>query len=258
MTNIGPSSSQICFSPAVREKFEAVGKLELIDSLEGFYSQLLKCRREFVEYSNPETMSEVARAAANVQVLQQIHLHRAERLLVSAGSMIAEENIYGLTLLIRGHIESTAIMGYLCDRICAFMNGSVPFERVIFDIAHALMGVKHVMFKEKPDPVNIMTAIEKADRYFERKAGSSGQGMLADCYAWLSDFAHPNFLSGSSALKLNRSLGRLEFRHGFGLSEEEIGHLGYLDISAALFIMFFNDLTEMVPSAFPAGVSPDI
>lgn len=242
--------ARVVFSSAVRAKFEALEKADLIDDLERFHGQLVARRREAVDYPDVETISEATRAVRNVEVLSQAHLHRAERLMASSGSMIADENIYGLTLLIRGHIESTSILGFLCERIASFGKGGVLFERVIHDIAHAMMGARHPMFSQQPDPVNILSAIEKADRYFERKHKGPRQGMLADCYAWLSDFAHPNFLSGDSAICLDKAAGRFEFRHGGALSQEELEQLGYLAISAELFVDFFDDLADLTAKAF--------
>lgn len=239
-----------CFQDAIRSQFEADGKSELIAALEVAYAGVVKRRRDFVVYGDPATISERDRAISNVEVIRQIQLHRAERLMVSAGTMLAEQNVYGLVLLIRGHCESTAVLGYLCDRVDSFAKGNIPFETVIFNIAHAMMGGRHDLFAKMPDPINILTAIEKADRYFERQNKISKQGMLTDCYAWLSEFAHPNFNSSDSALRLNAKLLRFEFRHGGALSREEADLLGYLDISADLFLQFFDDLGPLAATAF--------
>ncbi len=228
----------------------AIDELDVIESIEDAYGELIERRRDFVPYGAPEDRSARSQAFANLAVIGQAQLHRAERLIASSGAMISERNVYGLVLLIRGHYESTAVLGYLCERVSAFVKGNIPFETVIFDISHSMMGAKHELFAEMPDPTNIMTAIGKADRYLERSAFPEAKGMLADCYAWLSEFAHPNFNSSDAALRLNAERDGFEFRHGGDLSIGELQMLGYLDISTSVFIRLFDDLARLATEAF--------
>jgi hypothetical protein len=239
-----------CLQDDVRRQFEANGRADMVASLEEAYAGVIGRRRDFVAYGDPATVPERDRAFSNIEVIRQVQLHRAERLMASAGAMITERNVYGLVLLIRGHYESTAILGYLCDRVDSFAKDNVPFGTVILNIAHAMMGGRHERFAKMPDPINILTAIEKADRYFERRDKSLKKGMLADCYGWLSETAHPNFNSSDAALRLNTERAGFEFRHGEALSDEEAELLGYLDISAELFLLFFDELGTLAATAF--------
>lgn len=241
------------FPNKVRKRFEVAGKLELIQTLEGGYAATIARRRDFVQYGDPDTISERERALANVEVIRQVQLHRAERLMASCGTMIAERNIYGLVLLMRGHYESTAVLGYLCNRVDAFVKGNILFETIIQNIGYTMMGGRHDLFANMPDPTSIMTAIEKADHFYERQNKSDKKGMLADCYAWLSEFAHPNFNSNYSAMRLNQESSRFEFLHGEDLPEESADLLGYLDISVQAFIQFFDNLQPLSAIAFAAG-----
>lgn len=240
----------LCFRDDVRQLLAAIDELDVIESIEESYAELIARRRDFVAYGVPGEQSARSQAFANLAVIGQVQLHRAERLIASSGTMIAERNIYGLVLLIRGHYESTAILGYLCDRVSAFVKGNIPFEKIIFDISHTMMGAKHELFKEMPDPTNILTAIEKADRYIEQSGVIDKSGMLADCYAWLSEFAHPNFNSSDAALRLDADRNGFSFRHGGELVTEELQLLGYLDISASVFIRVFDDLGQLATDAF--------
>lgn len=230
--------------------FTALDNLDIITSIESGYQDLIDRRSYFVAYGDPAEMSERNRAWANIAVIRQVQIHRAERLIASSGTMLAERNIYGLVLLIRGHYESTAIIGDLCDRVSSFLKGNISFETIIFDIAHTMMGAKHEFFAEMPDPINILTAIEKADRYIRQSGFIDANGMLADCYGWLSEFAHPSFNSSDAALRLNHQRCGFEFRHGGDLSPEEIQMLGYLDISANVFTQVFDDLVRLSDQAF--------
>lgn len=91
-----------CFSPAVGELFERWDELKVLDSLEISHQKLLDRRKEVVEYGDPEAIEPRRRAALNCDLLQQTLLHRAERLLVSSGTMLLENNVVGAPLLFAG------------------------------------------------------------------------------------------------------------------------------------------------------------
>jgi len=234
---------------------------DLIEELESAYALLSDRRKESVEYGDIDAITEQYRALTNCELLQQVFLHRAERLMVSSGTMVLEKNVYGLVLVIRGHFETTAALGYLCNRIQAFIDGVIEFEVVIMDIAKMTMGGKHQIFKtlsspylEKfPDPINVLTSLEKADRFLEREAGVGKTGILQDSHAWLSEFSHPNFNSNSSGFRQLKESGRFEFRHEEKLQKQELSLLGYLDISAKLFLGLFDALNPLAQRAFASS-----
>ena len=66
--------------------------------------------------------------------------------------------------------------------------------------------------------------------------------MIADSYAWLSECAHPNFLSHASAIEADLENHRLLIHHSGPLRPEELSTIGYLDISAGLFLALFDDM----------------
>jgi hypothetical protein len=241
-----------CFSEAVSTRFKAVIGEDVISSLEAAYAELIKRRREWVNYGDLRTITEPARANANCEVLGQALLHRAEKMIVSSGTMIGENNIYGLALMVRGHLEATAMLGYFCERLRSFAAGNVPFDDIAWNIAGAALGAKHEQFAAAPQPINTMTCIEKADRYLEANGFPAGKRMIADCYAWLSDFAHPNFLSMGSAIEAQDNTGRMRILHDVELGPRELSTLGYLDISAKLFLKLFDDFADRAADAFPA------
>ena len=241
-----------CFPASVRARFEEIGEGDVIASLEAGYHDLLNRHREYIQFGDPRHITEAARARANGQVLRQSLLHRAERLIVSSGTMINENNFYGLALMVRGHFEATAMLGYFCHRMWSFAAGNISFDDITWNLATALMGAKHEQFKDAPNPINIMTCIEKADRYLENMGFPAGHGMISDCYAWLSDCAHPNFLSMGSAIVVDDQIGGIRIRHNMDLRREEMTTLGYLDISAKLFLQLFDDFAAHSDNAFQA------
>lgn len=234
-----------CFSPAVRDLFDRWGQGEFLKSLEASHQQLLERRIDTVEFGNPQTLTPEKRAAANCRLLQQALLHRAERLLASSGTMLLENNVYGLALIARGHCETTAVLGHFCSRLESLAAGRISFDDFQWNIADAVMGAKHHQFTAARHPVNILTCIEKSDKYLDKYFFKEKRGMLQDCYDWLSEFSHPNFLSNISAFTLDRPNNRFVLQHGHGHPRQEDFQLpGYLDLSAALFVYLFDEFTR--------------
>jgi hypothetical protein len=229
-----------CFSDDVRKLFKDWKQEKLCEELENFHKQLLERRVDAVEYSDPEKLSAKLRTRLNCQVLRQALLHRAERLIVSSGTMFLDKNIYGLALIVRGHVEGTAVLGYFCNRVQSFAAGNIPFEKFDEEAADTIMGAKHDLFSKAKAPKNILTMIEKDDRFLDGEIFKSKKEMLKDIYGWLSEFAHPNFLSNSSAFKLDKPSGRMVFRHDNDLQESDFQQAGYLSISAKLFIAMYD------------------
>jgi hypothetical protein len=221
------------FSPAVRELFAHWHHDQLLGRLEDLDRKLLDRRKEFVQIADQTDPHK--HTASNCEVLQQILLHRAERLLAGAGLMLLENNIYGLALIVRGHYEATAVLGYMCNRLESLKAGNISFEDFALNIACEVLGAKHDQFSRAPDPPNILTCIEKADRYLDTHCFKKKMGMLRDCYDWLSDFAHPNFLSHCSSYTVDRVNRRFVFRHDSNTQESDFELMTYLEISAGLF-----------------------
>ena len=233
-----------CFSPTVHELFDHWGKRDLLESLEASHQQLLDRRLETVEFGEPESLTPNQRAISNCQLLQQALLHRAERLLASCGTMLLENNIYGLALMVRGHCEATAVLGYFCSRLESLAAGNIKFEDFEWNISDALMGAKHQVFTEARPPINILTCIKKADKYLEKHISEGEKGSLQDCYNWMSEFSHPNFPSNDSAFTLDKPNNRFVMRHESDLQEVDFQLLGYLEISSGFFVILFDAFTE--------------
>jgi hypothetical protein len=227
------------FSPAVREVFTRWSHGDLLNSLEAAHQKFRDRRKDAVviaDQSEPRKHT-----AANCLLLQQSLLHRAERLLAGAGTMLLENNIYGLALMIRGHYEATAVLGYVCSRMESLKAGSISFEDFALNVASGILGARHEHFAKAPNPPNILTCIEKADKYLDAHCFKEKRGMLLDCYNWLSDFSHPNFLSNASSFTIDRANRRFSFRHEGDIQESDFQLMTYLDIGAVVFLQFFDD-----------------
>jgi hypothetical protein len=75
-------------------------------------------------------------------------------------------------------------------------------------VADAVMGSRNEAFPKANPPSNIMTCIEKGDRFIDKMIGKK-LGVLRNNYGWLSEFAHPNYCSNNSSFDLDKATGRI-------------------------------------------------
>jgi hypothetical protein len=213
--------------------------------LEIHFKKLVDWQIAALEFGNPEKISERRRARNNLQILIQGLLHRSISLLQAVSPMIERANVYGLGLICRGHIESTAQLGYFCDQLTALKNRNITFDHFHERLACALMGAAHPIFKDAPKPLNVMTYIEKADRHLTRFHKLAHEELINDCYSWLSDLCHPNFLSSSSSFIVDNKKNEFIFRNELTNSPNDCKIIFYLAISSDFFALFFKDICSL-------------
>jgi hypothetical protein len=229
-----------CFTADVKKLFQQAGRSETCEELESSYKKHLERRTEFVEYGDPDKLSTKTRARLNCRVIQQTLLHRAERLIASSGTAILEKNIYALALLVRGHVEGTAVLGYLCTRLRTLTRDKITIENFSEGVADTISGARHDLFSDGTKSVNILTCVKKADDFIDEEFKLEKKEMLKEGYNWLSEFAHPNFLSHSGAFSLDKTTNRFVFHHDRALEDGDFQHAIYLSISADLFLPLFD------------------
>jgi hypothetical protein len=229
-----------CFSDDVKKIFTDWNQRELLDELEADHAQLVERRVAEIEYGDPTTLVAKKRTLLNSKVLRQALLHRADCLIVGAGAMLLSKNVYGMALAARGHVEATAVLGFFCNRVHNFANGNIDFDRFEDDIADAVLGAHNELFTRANKPQNISACIEKGDKFLNTQILEGKRNVLAECYAWLSEFAHPNFCSNKTAFHLDKQKQTMVFRHGGDLQEGDFQLLGYLELSAMIFPKLFD------------------
>jgi hypothetical protein len=238
-----------CFTDDVQKVFKDWKQETLREQLEAHHAELLARRVDTIKYGNPDLLSRKKRTIINSQVLRQALLHRAECLLVGSGTMLVAKNVYGLALFARGHLEATAVLGYFCNRIDALSKGNIEYDKFEREVSDAVMGAKHELFSKANLPQNIATCIEKSDKFLDKVIFNKRISLLSDCYSWLSEFAHKNFLSNKCSFNLDRTTGSLVFRHGGDLQESDFQLVSYIEMSAALFPTLFDTFGEQTEKA---------
>jgi hypothetical protein len=136
-----------CFSEPVTQLLKDAGKAGLLESLEEAHAALAGQRLDYIEYGDPEKLTDKKRAKLNCQLLKQVLLHRAERLMVATGQMFESKNVYGLAVVVRGHVEALALLGYFARRLESLHKGNIDFGRFEEDICERLNGRERQYFR---------------------------------------------------------------------------------------------------------------
>jgi hypothetical protein len=219
--------------------------------MEEFHAAVLKQRVDFIEYGKPEELSAKRRAKLNCDLLKQVLIHRADKLIIATGQMLPAKNVYGMALAARGYIETVAVLGYFAKRLSALSKGNIDFARFDLDIANGLMGAKHDLFDKANAPVNILTCVENADKHLDAEFFGEKKKMLEDLYTWLSEFAHPNFCSNKTAFTIDKPTGRMVLRHDDVIGEDHFQTLATVEMVAGIFMWLLEDFTKRVAENFP-------
>jgi hypothetical protein len=240
-----------CFSEDAKKILIDDGKEEQHASLEKAYANLLNERAEFVEYGNPDDLIDRRRAKLNCDLLKQVLVHRAEQLMTGTSTMLTDKNLYGLALIVRGHIETLAVLGYFTRRLDSLTKGNITFEQFEQDIANGLLGAKHDFFDKAGAPVNILTCVEHTDKYLDAELFKEKKEMVQDLYGWLCEFAHPNFCSNKSAYTLDKSTGRMMLRNEQEITSDHFQMIATLQMSADFLAWFLTKFEERLKAAIP-------
>jgi hypothetical protein len=240
-----------CFSDEAKQLLTNNGKAEVHESLEKNYSNLLGKRADFIEYGKPDDLSDRRRAKLNCDLLKQVLVHRAEQLMVGTGTMLTQKNMHGLALIVRGHIETLAVLGYFTRRLDSLEKDNITFEQFEQDIANGLMGAKHDLFDKANAPVNILTCVQHTDKYLDAELFKEKKEMVEDLYDWLSEFAHPNFCSNKTSFNLDKTTGRMVLRKQAEITPDHFQMIVTLQMSADFFSWFLTKFDERLKAAFP-------
>lgn len=101
---------------------------------------------------------------ANGLIYRQVLLHRSIHLFEGSVRAAVDENLYSMVLNVRGHFETTASLGYLHRRLQSLKSGDISIEILDRDLCVQLLGVRHESVPQAPDPKNILSLFEHADK----------------------------------------------------------------------------------------------
>jgi hypothetical protein len=171
--------------------------------------------------------------------------------MTATGQMFDAKNVYGLALIVRGHIEAVALLGYFARRLDSLYKKNIDFEHFEEDIADGLLGAKDAIFVRARAPVNILTCLEHTDKHLDAELFREKREMFQEIYTWLSEFAHPNFCSNKTAFTLDKETGRILFRKDEVTRDDHFQMLNLLCISADMFSWLLTDFSARLEKALP-------
>jgi len=190
------------------------------------------------------------RIRVNTLVYRQVLLHRSIYLFEGSASAAVNENVYSMTLNIRGHFETTASLGYLHRRLRSLSKGDITAEMLDKDLCIQMLGVRHESIPEAPDPKHILSMFKYADESINISVLSQTAKqhcILEDCYEFLCEFSHPNWHSNDAAIDLDESVPEYRFRHEQPMRDEHFNLIEYLLLSAHFFVALY----DQIPGLFP-------
>jgi hypothetical protein len=240
-----------CLSDQATQTLKQAGKEDISKDLEKAHADLVNQRVDYIEYGDPDRLSAKQRAKLNCQLLKQALMHRAERLMMATGQMFDSRNLYGLALIIRGHIEAVVLLGYFARRLDSLHKENIDFERFEEDIANGLLGAKDDIFDKAKAPVNVLTCLEHTDKHLDAEIFGKKTQMFHEFYTWLSEFAHPNFCSNKTAFTLDKETGRMLLRKEEETLNDHFEMLNCLCMSADMFSWLLADFSTRLEKALP-------
>jgi hypothetical protein len=188
-------------------------------------------------------------------VLRQVLLHRAVKLF--SGSLLAllDGNVYSMTLSVRGHFETTAVLGYLHYKLNSLSEGNLEAEAVGRDISTQLMGSrdKELLESAGEDAVEakqIMTMLEYADKSVSKhflQGTAREHVVLTESYEYLCEFCHPNYHSNLISFELDKEEKKFRFLYNKSVRDREFRLIEYLLISNEIFVELFDMVKELLP-----------
>lgn len=218
-----------CFSPKARRKISRAGFDFLAESIERLHTTILKHRRREIHV---DPTSELSATVGHMFVVWQAHLHRCERLMVTCGAAVENDDPYALTVLARAFLESTALITSIFGYFRDYATGKIPYDQFDQAVTSALIGGKSA--SSEVQAVNILTHIRRADRFILSESILPSPVSLAEAYAELSEIAHPNGASNQASFEVTPP-GTYTFHHGGPINERYTMILGVLNVAALVF-----------------------
>ena len=151
-------------------------------------------------------------------------------------------------LATRTHFETTGSVAYFFRHLRKFYNGKISYEKVDNILYRLSLGGKTYPPKdthpERPDPINILTQVDAADKLFAEMGGHNKP--FRNCYDFLSELCHPNFLGitmGSEIVERNTVV----YSEKFEFKEATFGMLvNYMLVSCGFFFHIYDECFSLI------------
>lgn len=241
----------------MKAKFNKLeNKLQTFDSLKEetvflreLYKNLNERKSRYITIKQKGNLGDIDRIRGYSMAYRQVLLHRTIALFCGAINSCVEDNVYVMSLSIRGFYETTASLGYLHNRLLSLKNGNLDASKMDEDIMAQFLGTKQNPIPEAMSPKQVLTMIEYADKSISKNilgGNMNDYKILMDGYVFLCEFAHPNFHSNSVGFDLEKERSRVVLRHNKLMRENELSLVLYLSLISALHINIHDDLDSLL------------
>lgn len=185
-----------------------------------------------------------------IKLLLTCH-QRSKLLFLGTIDCINSTNLAVAFLSVRAHFETTGSVAYFFYYLRSFYNNNISYkelEEILFKLSLAGKTFPDkTRVPERPDPINVLTQIDKADKLFsELPNKNSFKTPFRDCYDFLSEFCHPNLLGliiGSDIIRP----GTIEFYAKPNVKKQDLGILlNYLSSSCTFFFYVYNKAFNLI------------
>lgn len=241
----------------MKSKMQEIGRLDDVQNVENHYNSL--SAKEEVEVSvrrnSFSKADEILRLGELALAIRQIYLHRANKLFEGSCDALLKDNVYLMSLAIRGHFETTAALGYLHNRLSSFKKGNISLEVLAKNMASLILGtgdedLPDEGYEDVHTANNVMMMLDYADKSFSKQMGGTTREhkFLRDAYQHLCEYSHPNFHSNKLGYEIDEEREVFVIMHGEDLPKDSYYIIGYLFISAPAFLSFFEDIDNLLPA----------
>lgn len=233
-----------------KQMFESRKQLDVFLELANLHNEFLSRR----EKTRPATKSTTGygtprRIRENTLTYRQIMLHRSLLLFEGALAAADQKNTYSMVLSIRGHFESAAALGHVHYRLNSLRQGNISAEQFDKGLSEQIMGSGDASLPEAPNPRNILTLLEYADKSINKHiapGASEPLAVLSEPYNWLCEFCHPNFHSNAVAIEIDNVESVFRFRFDMEMREMEFDIIKNLILSGTAFVGIFDQLPDLL------------
>ena len=241
----------------VKSKMRDIGRCDDAQYVEDDYNSLSEKKEIEISIRRPslDKAEERLRLGELTLAIRQVYLHRAIKLFEGSYDALLKDNVYLMALAIRGHLETTAALGYLHNRLSSFKKGNISLEVLAKDMASLIMGtgdedLPTEGYEDVSKPKNVMMMLDYVDKSFSKQIGGTTKEheFLRDSYQHLCEFSHPNFHSNKMGYEIDKERKVFVIMHDKGLPKESFFIIGYLSISTSAFLSFFEDIDNLLPT----------
>jgi hypothetical protein len=153
-------------------------------------------------------------------------------------------------LATRAHFEVTGSVAYFFWYLNKLYNDKISIKKINDLLGALLLGGKTFPDKikqpERPDAINVLTQIDTADKVFAEMNKGENIKIFRDCYDFLSEACHPNFLGlvvGSDEFKD----GNILFQKKIDFGDNDLNLLvPYMLISCSFFFHVYDKCFKLL------------